>query len=51
MWRFQSDSFVGGYRIIVIQYDIFGNIVPQKLCKCGCGEPVYGDNDYIHGHI
>ena len=23
----------------------------MTLCKCGCGQPVYGDNDYIHGHF
>lgn len=34
----------------MVQHDIFGNIVPQKLCKCGCGEPVYGNVDYVLGH-
>jgi len=34
----------------IVQYDIFGNVVLQKLCKCGCGQPVYNGNDYIYNH-
>lgn len=36
--------------IYMVQSDIYGNIIPHKLCKCGCGKPVNGNSMYVWGH-